>query len=374
MTKKLIGKKFKGKKEKNQSSAPYLVEALNANHFPFIYNKNHNISFGGLEKFHSFNPCKYRDIANNLVKESSLQNTSFIGATPVTKNQLALAHSADYLKSLNRSRIVSQICEFPPMAFVPNGIVQKFVLNPMYHQVGSTIAAGYMALKYGFAINLGGGMHHSTATIGPNSSIHTESVEGGGWCVFADVPLAIKSLQNDKLIKTAMIIDLDAHQGNGNSRSKLTGFFAPGSVYIIDFFNSHAYPGDRLAMKGIDLPYGLKPSCTTSEYLQYVKEALVKGFRDFKPDIVFYNAGTDILSGDPLGHMNISADGIVKRDELVWEACIKKNIPIVQVLSGGYAKQSARLVSDCILNLLKKFDLVNLAKKNYAKNMMTDSD
>ena len=35
--------------------------------------------------------------------------------------------------------------------------------------------------------------------------------------------------------------------------------------------------------------------------------------------MVIYNAGTDILDGDPLGHMRVSAEGVAARDEAVFE-------------------------------------------------------
>ena len=38
-----------------------------------------------------------------------------------------------------------------------------------------------------------------------------------------------------------------------------------------------------------------------------------------QPDMVIYNAGTDILDGDPLGRMRVSAEGVAARDMAVFE-------------------------------------------------------
>jgi histone deacetylase 11 len=57
-----------------------------------------------------------------------------------------------------------------------------------------------LALKYGWAINIGGGFHHASSN------------NGGGFCVYADITLLIKVLFEDGFIRKAMIVDLDAHQ------------------------------------------------------------------------------------------------------------------------------------------------------------------
>ena len=67
-----------------------------------------------------------------------------------------------------------------------------------------TILASVAALKLKWAINLSGGYHHASCT-------------GGGWfCVYPDISLAAHYLQTRLGIERIMIIDLDAHQGNGH--------------------------------------------------------------------------------------------------------------------------------------------------------------
>ena len=77
---------------------------------------------------------------------------------------------------------------------------------------------------------------------------------------------------------------------------------------------------------------------------------------EFRPDVIVYNAGTDILIGDPLGRLAITAEGIVQRDEIVFKAARsrEKPVPIVMVTSGGYQKKTARVIADSILNLWTK--------------------
>ena len=43
-----------------------------------------------------------------------------------------------------------------------------------------------------------------------------------------------------------------------------------------------------------------------------------KSFSAFTPDVLIYNAGTDVLDGDPLGCLSITPEGIIERDEIVF--------------------------------------------------------
>ena len=79
-----------------------------------------------------------------------------------------------------------------------------------------------------------------------------------------------------------------------------------------------------------------------------------KALEEFTPNLIIYNAGTDVLKGDPLGMLSISPVGVIARDEYVFEMARSQNIPIVMLLSGGYLRHSARVIADSILNLKEK--------------------
>ena len=70
---------------------------------------------------------------------------------------------------------------------------------------------------------------------------------------------------------------------------------------------------------------------------------------------MIYNAGTDCLEGDPLGNLSLTADGIIKRDEAVFRMCLKNEIPVVMILSGGYQKVNAEVIANSIANLYDRF-------------------
>uniref|UniRef100_A0A8C5XH79 Histone deacetylase 11 n=1 Tax=Microcebus murinus TaxID=30608 RepID=A0A8C5XH79_MICMU len=97
----------------------------------------------------------------------------------------------------------------------------------------------------------------------------------------------------------------------------------------------------------VELDWGVEDD----EYLDKVEANIKKALQEHLPDVVVYNAGTDILEGDRLGGLSVSPGGIVKRDELVFRAVRGCQVPILMVTSGGYQKRTARIIADSILNL-----------------------
>ncbi len=63
------------------------------------------------------------------------------------------------------------------------------------------------------------------------------------------------------------------------------------------------------------------------------------------------------MQDDPLGNLNLTGEGIIRRDEIVFQLAYEKSIPILMVLSGGYQKINALVIADSIENLIKKFNL-----------------
>ena len=103
----------------------------------------------------------------------------------------------------------------------------------------------------------------------------------------------------------------------------------------------------------IDYHYPVKSGIQDEEFLSIVEEEYPQAIRAVQPDLIVYNAGTDILLGDPLGAMRITEKGIIQRDRIVFEHALKNKIPIVMLLSGGYTRQSAHIIGASIANIVK---------------------
>ncbi|XP_069062718.1 histone deacetylase 11 isoform X2 [Pleurodeles waltl] len=274
-----------------------LYEKIPSTCWPIVYSSDYNITFMGLEKLHPFDSGKWGKVINFLKEESLIEDDTIVGAHEASDEDLLVAHTRQYLDKLK---------------------------------------AGKLAMERGWAINVGGGFHHCSGD------------KGGGFCAYADITLTIKFLfERVEGVSKATIIDLDAHQGNGHERD----FLEDNRVYIMDVYNRYIYPGDGFAKRAIKRKIELDWGTEDEEYLHKVKTQMEGALNEMKPDIIVYNAGTDILEGDPLGGLSISPQGIIKRDEIVFETAKRHKIPILMVTSGGYQKRTARIIADSILHL-----------------------
>ena len=88
-------------------------------------------------------------------------------------------------------------------------------------------------------------------------------------------------------------------QGNGVARDKISN--NDDDLYIFDMYNVNIWPGDSWAKGGISHEQGFRSGCGDEEYLTKLNDGLQHCFEHFKPDILLFNAGTDVLMGDPLG-------------------------------------------------------------------------
>ncbi|KAL1790635.1 histone deacetylase 11 [Sigmodon hispidus] len=314
----------------------WLYQHVPEKRWPIVYSPRYNITFMGLEKLHPFDAGKWGKVINFLKEEKLLSDGMLVEAREASEEDLLVVHTRRYLNELKWSFVVATITEIPPVIFLPNFLVQRKVLRPLRTQTGGTIMAGKLAVERGWAINVGGGFHHCS------------SDRGGGFCAYADITLAIKFLfERVEGICRATIIDLDAHQGNGHERD----FMGDRRVYIMDVYNRHIYPGDRFAKEAIRRKVELDWGTEDEEYLEKVERNVRRSLQEHLPDVVVYNAGTDVLEGDRLGGLSISPAGIVKRDEVVFRLVRAHDIPILMVTSGGYQKRTARIIADSILNL-----------------------
>ncbi|XP_077308317.1 histone deacetylase 11 isoform X2 [Lithobates pipiens] len=276
--------------------ATQLYKDFPATCWPIVYSSNYNITFIGLEKLHPFDSGKWGKVINFLREEKLITNDTIVMAMEATEEDLLVVHTRRYLNKLKWSFVVATITEIPPLVVLPNFLVQRRVLKPLRTQTGGTIMFLF------------------------------ERVEG---------------------ISKATIIDLDAHQGNGHERD----FIDDKRVYIMDVYNRHIYPGDTMAKRAIKRKIELDWGTEDKEYLEKVETHVKGALNEVTPDVIVYNAGTDILDGDPLGGLSISPQGIIKRDEIVFSIARSRSIPILMVTSGGYQKRTARIIADSILNL-----------------------
>lgn len=326
---------------------------------PLVYADAYNITFYGLENCHPFDSKKYKRVVGFLRAWGLLDAAPMIDVPrELTDAELEMEHTAAYVQQLRSSKSLAAIVEMPFLRMFRNATAYNHVARPMSFASHGSILAALCSLQRGFAINLGGGFHHACG------------YRGGGFCAIADIALIVRFLRNaDAKFRRVMVVDLDAHQGNGHERS----FLNDHDIYIMDVFNEQIYPGDTAAKAAINCSVPIQCGTADDEYLPLVESNLATSFSEFgAPDLVIYNAGTDILEGDPLGQLDVSEEGVIRRDELVFQACISRRVPVVMLLSGGYQKSNAEVIASSIRNLHAKFNL--LAPPNSIASAISNAD
>ncbi|MCR9294881.1 MAG: histone deacetylase [bacterium] len=300
-----------------------------------VYAREYNLGFPGSRHLHPFDGYKFSR-AWSCIKRScpSAAKHRHYRPLPATYELLRRIHTEQYLDELRSRRVLTRILELPNN--LPRWLLERWVLRPMLWATGGTIEATRLAWEFGACVNLGGGFHHASRD------------RGEGFCVYADVPIAIEVWRRQFSLQRVMIIDLDAHQGNGFERI----YSDDSTVEIFDVYNGDIYPQDRTARAAIRWDHCLTSGMLDADYLGIIEGSLPAAIDEFQPQIIFYIAGTDIFEADPLGQMGISAEGIFRRDCLVSKYAAERQIPLVMTLGGGYTAESYQLVARSVTHLL----------------------
>ena len=277
---------------------------------------NHKDYFAKIGDDHKFPINKFGDLADYLIEKKIVKK--FHEPYPCSQETLLRAHSEKYIKDIRNKTLDKNGVKKIGFPLVDSVIKRSYVAT------GGTVLASKLAISNGIACNTAGGSHHANYN------------GGAGYCVFNDVAVASKYLLEKGLAEKILILDLDVHQGNGNSDI----FKDNRNVFTFSMHSKSNYP----AKKSIsDCDVELENDLEDKEYLEILKSHLNK-LNQENFDFVFYIAGVDIHFNDRLGRLKISDEGIKKRDEIVTENFFSKRIPLCGVLGGGYNKDTAKLV------------------------------
>ena len=277
---------------------------------------NHKDYEAKLNDDNKFPIKKFGELAKALIKNKIVKN--FYIPEPCSVETLKEAHTEDYINKIKNKTLDKNEIRKIGFPLVDSVVRRSFIAT------GGTVLATKLALNYGIACNTAGGSHHATSN------------EGAGFCVFNDVAVAAKYLTSRGLANKILIIDLDVHQGNGNSEI----FKNDNQVFTFSMHSKVNYPAKKSVS---DLDIELEENLEDREYIDILKNNL-KYLNEEEFDFVFYIAGVDIHYNDRLGKLKITDDGINTRDQIVIENFKKKKIPLCGVLGGGYNKDFNKLI------------------------------
>jgi len=308
--------------------------------FKLVYSDAYYLPIGA----HVFPAAKYRLIRDRLIERGVATPEDFVLPDAATDEDVLLVHTPEYVRKLKTGTLSARELMELEVPFSAE-LVQAFWLA-----AGGSILAADLALWDGVAVNIGGGFHHAFPD------------HGEGFCMIHDVAVAIRRMQRDGNIRTAMTVDCDVHQGNGtaaifagtetahdplpsvpglalsekaiNNKIKVGGSHA-GNVFTISLHQENNYPALKPPSSiDIDLPDGVGDD----DYLAWLDNALSSGLRQFSPDLLCYIAGADPYREDQLGGLSLTVEGLKKRDELVFRVARARGIPVMVTYAGGYAR------------------------------------
>jgi acetoin utilization deacetylase AcuC-like enzyme len=274
-----------------------------------FYSDHHSIE---LPENHRFPMEKYLLLRQELQKLSwGQKNFEFFPTKPCDWEDVLLAHDELYVQKLNSDdmpKLEKKAIGFP---------LSDRLVTRSRSSVNGFLNACDSAFRTGFSANLSGGTHHA----------HRD--RGEGFCVFNDFAIAALKLIKNKAAKKVLILDLDVHQGNGNS--SILG--STPEVYTVSFHGKHNYPY-RKVPSCLDIEF--ENGTGDSEYLESLERTLIfLEQQDF--DILLYQAGVDALETDKLGKLSLTAQGLEQRDRMVLNWAKSLDLPVALGLGGGYS-------------------------------------
>ncbi len=278
--------------------------------FKLVYHEDYDLHLGA----HVFPSQKYRLVREALLLEGIATSEDFLRPEPIDDADVLRVHDEEYVHQLKTGTLGA----YDAMRLeIPAGpeTVRAFWLC-----AGGTLLAARHARLDGCAANIGGGFHHAFPD------------HGEGFCMIHDVAIAIRRMQADELIRTAMVVDTDVHHGNGTAAI----FSADKSVYTLSIHQENNYPS-RKPPSNMDLD--LPDRISDPDYLAIFERGWVRALADFHPDMVFYLGGADPYREDQLGGLSLTMEGLQRRDRIVFELSARLGIPVVITLAGGYARR-----------------------------------
>jgi len=293
-----------------------------------------------LPKGHRFPMDKYRrtrEAVQAFVKRQQFDEHVHFEPSPFpTTEEIATTHCPEYWQrftSNSLTRIEQRNIGFP---WTPE-LVKRTLAS-----TGGTLAAARMAMNSGFGGQLAGGTHHAFYD------------RGEGFCVLNDIALSCNVLLSSPSVSPLdriMIVDLDVHQGNGTARL----FASDDRVFT---WNAHCGTNVFSKLEKSDCDIVIPPGSGDEEYLDAIESHLKASVDAFQPQLIFYQAGVDVLGNDRLGKLNLSRIGLQKRNQLVFDCARKVGSPLVVTMGGGYGHDTQDTVdahADVYIALIEEF-------------------
>ena len=239
-------------------------------------------------------------------------------------------HSKTYVDFVKQASVIGE-------GFLDYGDTPAFagVFEATSYVVGSTLLALDLVMrgKVDHAFNPIGGLHHAKREV------------AGGFCVFNDIGVAIIAARKNYGVKRIAYVDIDAHHGDG----VFYEFEKDPLLFIADIHEDgkYLYPGTGSEdesgegdAKGTKINLPLKPYATDNEFINAFNN--VEEFIDSaKPELIILQCGADGLKGDPITHLQYSANAHKHATNVLHKLAHKHcKGRIIALGGGGYNREN----------------------------------
>ncbi|TSA87079.1 histone deacetylase [Deinococcus detaillensis] len=259
-----------------------------------------------LPEGHRFPYYKYRGVAERLSGLLPVLDTPNLSWATA-----GLVHDPLWLRRWRRGEVsAKETREFGLPWSV--GVVER-----ARRAAGGSVAALHDALQVGWGANLAGGTHHAFES------------SAGGFCLINDTAILTRLALQQGWARRVMTIDLDVHQGNGTA-ALLSGV---AGAFTLSVHGERNYPFRKEVS---DLDIGLGDGVTDSEYMSVLRAQVLPALEAYRPDLLLYLAGVDVLAHDRFGRFALSLSGVRERNRLILEWAKRAGVPVVTMLAGGY--------------------------------------
>ncbi len=275
---------------------------------------------------HPESPKRLHSIQAYLKKQGFFNRIDEVHCLPASKEQLMLAHSADYIDFVLSFRGKKEV------------ILDSGDTRLSAGSVDAALLAAGAALH---AVELVFDQHYDKvfAAVRPPGH-HALRDSAMGFCIFNNIALCAAYALNKKYVKKILIVDWDVHHGNGTQAA----FYDNPNVFYLSLHQSPFYPMSGRADetgsgkgKGFTMNIPLLSGCSNDDYVHTLENALLEIEQTFIPDLVLISAGFDAHRDDPIGGMLLTEEGFYKITELTARFAQRHaNGRIISFLEGGY--------------------------------------
>ena len=263
---------------------------------------------------HRFPAGKYARLRERVLAELPAGAVSLREPAPASDEQIALAHSARWIRAVTRGQLSREEERDIGLPWSP-ALVER-----SRRSVGATLEACRAALDGRPAVNLAGGTHHAHAD------------RGGGFCVFNDAAIALRTLLAEGRIGFGVVIDCDVHQGDGTATLL-------GGDPRTRTFSMHARGNYPFVKARSDLDIEFEDGTGDEPYLEALDRGLARMLGGERTDLAIYLAGADPWRDDRYGRLALSKEGLAERDRRVLAACARAGVAVALCMAGGYARE-----------------------------------